>query len=516
MAALLSAGANSVAYHLEKSRFAYAELETYLTLSSNTYRLFKQLRRDLIDKDGNIDFALQQAHQTFEKRLGLLQQQILEDQKFRAAEKRFEKNQRQLARLSALTEEIRRALDDVVLAQAMFARGEGREGMAFLSNSFEQRIDRRVSKLLDEGIHFERLAAAAAQDEVQSIVSRLSTAAWLMAIGAAGFGLILGLILLRQVARPLRLLSAGTIRFAGGNLSHRIPVAGRDEFAGLAQNFNDMAEQIAAKRNAIDQLNNELERKIIVRTAELERTNKALNEKEDIRRKFFADVGHELRTPITIIRGEAEVALRAKGDTQGAYRKALSTIAEYSAHLTQLVADIFVIARSDAGRLQFRREVVDLAALVRKAAIDLEQLPANSQQKLLTDIPAEKINILGDQTRLLQLLMILIDNAARHAGHGANVNLRLAMQGGEAVLTVADNGQGIPAEELPHVFDRFACANPGNVGGSGGAGLGLSLARAITRGHDGRITVDSKLAIGTTITVAIQTMPEFAVNLDEA
>ena len=505
MAGLLTWGGNRVGYHLERSRFAYAELETYLTLSADTFRLFKQLRRDLIDNDREVDRELQEAQGNFEKRLALLKRQIDEDQRFGATENRREKDERQLARLAALTEEIQKALDDVATARGMFSRGERREGAIFLSRALEQRVDQRVSKLLDAGIHYERLTANAAKDEVRFVVRWLNTAAWTVALVAAGFGAIFGVLLLRRVAQPVQLLSAGAMRFAGGALDHRIKISGRDEFAALARNFNDMAEQLSVKTAAIGQLNSELEVKIADRTSELERANAALSEKEVVRRQFFADVGHELRTPITIIRGEAEVALRAK--TEGGHRQALATIVDYSAHLTQLVADIFVVARSDAGVLRFRRDEHDFTALVRKATQDLEHVSADAKQTLLTDLPSTASRVLGDHTRLLQLLAILVDNAARHAGQGATVTVRLENRPDGATLTVSDNGPGIPAMEVPHVFDRFYRGHNGHLSHGVGAGLGLPLARAIVNAHGGHITLESAPDEGTTVIVLLPVVP---------
>lgn len=516
MAGLLTFGGNRVSYNLERSRYAYAELETYLTLSADTFRLFKQLRRDLIDNDRSVDRELDESRRNFESRLALLKRQIDEDQRFGATENRREKDERQLARLAALTEEIQKALDDVKEAQSMFARGERRQGALFLSRALEQRVDQRVSKLLDEGIHYERLTANAAKDEVRSVVRWLNTATWAVALVAAGFGAIFGLLLLRQVAQPVQLLSAGAMRFAGGALDHRIMVPGRDEFAALARSFNDMAGQIAAKTAAIGHLNSELERKIADRTAELERANAALSEKEIVRRQFFADVGHELRTPITIIRGEAEVALRAKSETECGHKQALTTIVDYAAHLTQLVADIFVVARSDAGVLQFRRDELDLTAMVRKATQDLEHVSTAAQQKLLAVLPPIDSRVIGDHTRLLQLLSILVDNAARHAGHGATVIVGLENTREGAQLTVSDNGPGIPEEDVPHVFDRYYRGHNGYASHGAGAGLGLPLARAIVNAHGGRITLDSAPGAGTTVTVLLPVLLDACQPLNEA
>lgn len=504
MAGLLTWGGQRLEYQLEKSRLAYAEFETYLTLSSETFRLFKLLRRDFIDNGKReIDLDLEMARADLERRLDVLRKQIEEDQRFGSGESRQERDSRQLRRVAALTRELRETMTDVSTALQMLAGGEQSAGERFLSQTLQSRIDDTVSKLLDEGVYYERATAYAAHAEASNMVLFLKQAAWGVAGAALVFGVVLGVTLFGRFTTPMGQLVEATHQYSSGALDHRIPVKGRDEFAMLAKLFNAMARQIAFNQDEVRTLNIELERKVDERTKQLASANAALNVKDTVRRRLFADISHELRTPITIIRGEAEVGLRARTDVEVTRERALERIAEYSEHLTQLVSDIFVIAKSHAGILEFRDDDIDLVAVVRAMGEDLAHLSSRASQTLHVTVLADDAWVVGDRTRLMQLVAIAIDNAARHAGHGAKVELILARESDGVSLTVRDDGVGIAEKELPFIFDSYRRSRRVEASGMFGSGIGLPLAQAIVGAMHGQIGIQSKLGHGTTVRITL-------------
>lgn len=209
-------------------------------------------------------------------------------------------------------------------------------------------------------------------------------------------------------------------------------------------------------------------------------------EQDFLRRQLMADVAHELRTPLAILQG------RVEGMLDGVYPRDDARIAELLAetqHLSRLVEDVRTLANAEAGALDLRKERVDLAELIRDAA--------SSFERVTIDVPRELPAIDADPTRIREVLLNLLANAEQHAQEG-NVTIRAAARAREIVIEVRDDGPGIPADELPHLFERFRKGRH-----SRGSGLGLSIARKLVLAHDGDIRVDSAEGAGTTVTVSL-------------
>lgn len=207
-------------------------------------------------------------------------------------------------------------------------------------------------------------------------------------------------------------------------------------------------------------------------------------------REFAADASHELRTPLTIVRGSVEHLLRHRARPVEEVGDALDDIEVEVNHLTTLVDDLLLLARSDSGVIELRREPVDLADVAGDALQRLRaQAEARGVELLLDAAPAE---VDGDPDRLRQLVAILIDNAIRHTPRGAAV--RVAIRGAaHPGISVEDEGPGIRPEDLPHVFDRFWRAVDAPEGGTG---LGLAIAAWIAEHHGGRISVANRPGSG--------------------
>jgi signal transduction histidine kinase len=262
-----------------------------------------------------------------------------------------------------------------------------------------------------------------------------------------------------DVLRPLRLLSETARSITETDLSQRIPVEGNDEIAALARTFNEML--------------------------------KRLEEAFAAQRRFVDDASHELRTPITVIRGQLEVL----GDDPVERRETILVVTDELDRMSRIVDDLLVLARFEQPDF-IEPHPIDLAEFVDDLAMKASAVAGRP----VTHHPVEPAVVTGDRQRLTQAVMNLVSNAVAHNKPGVDVWVGGASNGKSASLWVTDNGQGIPADMQKRLFERFA------RGGSGrrtqGAGLGLSIVRAIAEGHGGSVTFESG-DTGTTFKIVI-------------
>ena len=221
-------------------------------------------------------------------------------------------------------------------------------------------------------------------------------------------------------------------------------------------------------------------------------------------RRFMADAAHELRTPITVLRTQTEVALQRTRDADG-YTGALRSIEAESRRLGRIVDDLLILARADSGDRPIRRERLFLDDVVVDAAESAGAM-ATARGVALTLGEFDEAPVTGDPDLLRQLVMILLDNALKFTPPGGSVAVHVGVRAGAAVVTVADTGPGVPPEEMSHIFERFYRSDPAHGrhaegAAAGGAGLGLSIARWIADAHQATITVQSEPDHGATFTV---------------
>ena len=281
---------------------------------------------------------------------------------------------------------------------------------------------------------------------------------------AGAVALILGLLLARQLTAPLRSLTLAAQQLANGQVP-QVPARSGDEIGELAHAFNQMARSLAHQ--------------------------------ETLRRNLMADIAHELRTPLTVMRGDLEALL------DGVYEPtpgALASLQEEALLLTRLVDDLRALAQAEAGQLQLSLQPTNLEDLLR-SVIDAFDLQAESQGQILNlDIPQPLPTVDADAQRVRQVFANLISNALRHAPQSGHVLISATVENSEVRISVSDSGPGIPADDLPFIFDRFW---RGHQTRSGGSGLGLTIARELVRAHGGRIWVESEPGAGTTFSVTL-------------
>lgn len=411
---------------------------------------------------------------------------------------------------------------DTLDRQVMQAIREGREGRPGSQQAAEEKV--RVSldlfatsfgPALGQAIENERTAAREADDAMAKLRSQFAPLAML----AIGLAAVLAFALYRWIASPLldrvSEVAGAATDIARGRTDIRLAVRGHDELSLLMTRFNRMALSLSRRERRLLSAQSRLQEIVDARTAELRSANERLSDIDKARRRFFTDVSHELRTPLTVILGEADVTLRGKPAPED-LASALTTIRARARRLHKRVEDLLRVARSDSGQLDLEFEPASLAVIVAEARDGV--LPAAKTRGVdIVSGDFEDVIVEADAEWLRQVVEGLIANAVRHSAAGGTIRLELAATaGGGVALTVADDGEGIPEADLPHVFERFYRGVSDKEGS--GFGIGLALARWIVERHGGDIAISSRTAgagrrSGTTVTIALPPLtPRLAIG----
>ena len=265
---------------------------------------------------------------------------------------------------------------------------------------------------------------------------------------------------MRRMTRPMNNLIEAARRIESGDYSAQVPEWGSQDIRSVAHAFNSMSARL-----------------------------KSMDEQ---RRSFMADVTHELRTPLSVIRGQAEAI------SDGMYpadAEHLAPILDATQTLDRMVEDLRTLVLTDAGNLVLHKEQTDLGTLVRDTVESFQAQAESAGISLTTEIADKIATVEVDPARIRQVIGNLLSNAIRHTSKGGSVKVSVGSSGDQVITTVADTGEGIPPDLLPHVFDRFV-KGPNSTG----SGLGLAIARDIVNLHSGHISATSG-ASGTTLTV---------------
>lgn len=231
-----------------------------------------------------------------------------------------------------------------------------------------------------------------------------------------------------------------------------------------------------------------------------ERTLQPIRIAFDHQRRFIADASHELRTPLTLIRGSAEMVATSSNRLEPEDAELLGDIVSEVDRLSAMVTDLLTLARVDNSQVELKRDPVDLSQIVHQTHEDVDPL---IRQKNLSHVLVKNgpCIVIGDELRLRQLLLIILDNAIKYSNPGGTVETAINGQNGRVSVSVTDYGVGIPPEAMPHIFERFYRADGARTHETGGAGLGLSIAHWIVHAHGGKIHVSSRPSSGTRVTI---------------
>jgi len=376
-----------------------------------------------------------------------------------------------------------------------------------LNQVFDVTRGRDLRELVNGAIDRQRRAVPVARAITERGLSVLRVQAIGMVVITLAAAVVMALRLNKRLQRPLDRLLLGTQALQAGNLGHRVAIGSRDEFERVAEHFNAMAAELQQHRANADAARQRLEEAVQDRTNELSTAHETLQRIDQRRRQLFADLGHELRTPVTAIRGEAEIALRGTDKPVDEYKQTLSRIVGGVRQLTGVVDDLLLIARTEADQLVMRPSAVDLPALLGDAIEQAETLGALHGVRVLVEpgdgVAAEEATVHADPDRLRQAVMIVLDNAVRYSRPEGTVRVSWRDSGERMEIVVRDEGIGIDADELPVVFERFVRGRRARAHRADGTGIGLSIAQAIVVAHHGSIRIDSVPQVGTVVSIEL-------------
>lgn len=361
----------------------------------------------------------------------------------------------------------------------VFDKSEGRD----LRELIAQSITRESAAMQRE-----RLAADATLDRIRWLWIGMALTLALLALGAT-------LYFARALRRPMDELVQGAHMLGQGLLKHRVPLNDQDEFSDVARSMNAMAAALEKHQQQETEHRQRLETEVRERTSALHEANQSLQQTDTRRRTLLADISHELRTPTTAIRGEAEITLRGGERSAAQYREALQRIVATSRQLGSVIDDLLAMARSDMESLSMVHQRVDMSEPLGDALAQAQAL-AGERHILINAqaMPPSTVIVTGDAQRLSQLMLLMLDNAVRYSHPTGCVSLRWWCSDEASptmVLEVVDQGIGIPAEELHQVFDRHFRGRMARLHRAAGSGLGLPIAKALAQAHGGSLTLES-------------------------
>jgi len=286
---------------------------------------------------------------------------------------------------------------------------------------------------------------------------------------ALAVSVLIAIVLARSVYVPIRRVTNAAEEIARGNYEQQVPVDGPKEVKGLAKSFNQMSKQVKGSQQML--------------------------------RDFVADVSHELRSPLTSIKGFAQAMVDGTAKGKEAQLKAATVIEDESKRMMRLVEELLEFSRLESGQVAMVKEPVDMKELLQQCYEIFSMHAEEKDIKLKTDIEPLP-PVIGDIDRLEQVFSNLLDNAMKHTPVGGEVGIIAHNTNPNfAEISITDTGPGIPAEQMRHVFERFYRADPN--AGKAGAGLGLAIARQIVLAHGGDIMAKSKLGKGTEFLVRL-------------
>lgn len=308
-------------------------------------------------------------------------------------------------------------------------------------------------------------------EQVGEVAGTLVGYAALAGLIALALSMVFALYLSGALSRPVREVTAAARQIAAGDYSVEVPVRGSDETAELARDFNEMAGRV---RDAYE-----------------------------LQRNFVGNVSHELRTPLTSIEGFSQALLDGVSRSEEEKRRSLEIINQESKRLVRVLRDLLLLSELDAGELRPEKRQVDVVDLMRKLG-SIYELRAEGEGMDFTLVQLDRpLTVFTDPDRLERVLTNLLDNAFKYSGESGRVKLSARAVEHNLQIEVSDNGQGIPPEALPRIFDRFYCVEKSRSKKHGGSGLGLSICKELIWTMGGTIRVQSTLGQGTTFTVTL-------------
>jgi signal transduction histidine kinase len=348
--------------------------------------------------------------------------------------------------------------------------GEGfRSGDGFLDinreiGRFRPRRESQMPTIIESGNQVGAIAFTSAgqasfvrpEPQVTAIVDNINRFLLWAGLAAGGAAIVISVFLSRRTLAPLRSMRSAAEQLGAGDLSQRVTVSGTDELGEMARTFNAMAE--------------------------------GLQEAEEQRRNLMADVAHELRTPLANIQGYVEAM---RDGLMQADAGTIDTLHQQVLHLTHLVEDLRLVAVAESGSLRLDPQPNSIEAVVR-TTVEASRPRAEAKGiAMRVDVPSDLPLVPMEAARIGQVISNLVENALQHTADGGHVDVLVALGESTVRVSIEDTGVGIPAEEIGRVFDRLHRVDPSRSRETGGAGLGLTIAKQLVEAHGGSISVQS-------------------------
>lgn len=375
-----------------------------------------------------------------------------------------------------------------------------------IESVFDKGAGRDLREMLNGRIQTEAEILKRTRQTADIYLERVKVLCWTAAGTLSLTGVILAIYFIRALRRPLAAMSDGAKAFEQGHLDHRMPEGGFGEFSRLGASINHMAEELSARREQEAELRAGLEVQVAARTQELEAALGELRQVEARRRQLLGDISHELRTPMTAIRGEAEVALRGSKSIDD-YREALQRITQASGQMGALIEDLLMMARSDAEVLHLNLTEVDPRQALEEAIATLSPAAHVRTLELKVEADHAPVRVEADGQRLQQVMALLLDNAIRYSHPGGVIDVSAGPdqeQPGAWRLEIKDQGIGIAEADMMRVFDRGFRSSAARAHRADGTGLGLPIAKTLAERQGGALRLESRAGQGVK---AILTLP---------
>lgn len=362
--------------------------------------------------------------------------------------------------------------------------------------------------LLEHSIQRERLTLQRERQAANRSLRLVRALALATAVAIAIAATLLALYFSKALRRPLQQLIRGTQALQRGQLQHRIPARRADEFAQIAHSINLMAIELSQHRQGETDARQQLEALVNARTTELQQALDTLQQVDLRRRQLFGDISHELRTPTTAIRGEAEITLRGSDKSAADYKAALERIVQTSVQLGLVIEDLLSMARSDIDTLVLDRRLVLIEQPLRAAISQIKPSARLKSIHLACHINSQD-EVLGDPLRLQQVFGLLLDNAVSYSNPYSQIEVytqQLPAQLNQPAywqVSIHNRGIAISEDELMQVFERSFRGAAARQYRPDGHGLGLPIASSLIRAHQGQIQLNSDPELGTTVQVSL-------------
>ncbi|WP_413380989.1 sensor histidine kinase [Alkalihalobacillus sp. 1P02AB] len=302
-------------------------------------------------------------------------------------------------------------------------------------------------------------------DSLHAVIHQLNEHFWLTAVIVISLTTIIIFILSVNIVKPLLKMKEATVKMSNGDFSVSLPNTRKDELGDLARSIQTLAHDL-------DYLKKE-------------------------RNEFLATIAHELRTPLTYIKGYADVVQKRKLSAKDE-DKYLKIIHEESEKLTELIDDLFDLAKLDQNQFVIKKEMIHLVDFLEQIQLKMEPAFYEKKMSLTVQCP-NQLSLSADPRRLEQIVVNLLDNSIHYSNSGSEVMIAVSAVHNGLFMEIIDNGQGIPASDIPHIMDKFYRVEKARTRKYGGSGLGLAIVKELMNAHGGDISIQSKENKGTTI-----------------